>query len=93
MCVVVKHLTRDFIRLVTLLKSCNGKVKTSDQRTPVDVLLKGRLQQAIKRPATNNMDHNEVRTLSILIFIVDLLGEHCDFDRLRAENTGASWIH
>jgi cohesin loading factor subunit SCC2 len=30
----------------------------------------------------------EARTLSILIFIVSLLSEHCDFDRLRLENDG-----
>lgn len=28
----------------------------------------------------------ESRALSILIFIVSLLGEYCDFDRLRDEN-------
>jgi cohesin loading factor subunit SCC2 len=32
------------------------------------------------------MNPQEVRNLSILIFIVALLGEHCDFDRLRVEN-------
>jgi cohesin loading factor subunit SCC2 len=30
----------------------------------------------------------ENRTLSILIFIVALLGEHCDFDRLRDDHPG-----
>ena len=30
----------------------------------------------------------ETRTLSILIFIVSLLGEHCDFDHLRVERPG-----
>jgi hypothetical protein len=30
----------------------------------------------------------ETRTLSILIFIVSLLGEHYDFDHLRVERPG-----
>jgi cohesin loading factor subunit SCC2 len=30
----------------------------------------------------------DLRTVSILIFIISLLVEHCDFDRLRAEQTG-----
>ena len=30
----------------------------------------------------------DLRTLSILIFIISLLVEHCDFDRLRTEHTG-----
>lgn len=42
-----------------------------------------RLQQAIVRPSSHQMTAVENRTLSILIFIVALLGEHCDFDRLR----------
>lgn len=32
----------------------------------------------------------EVKTLSILIFIVSLLAEHCNFDRLRLEHEGKS---
>ncbi|KAJ3516976.1 hypothetical protein NLJ89_g794 [Agrocybe chaxingu] len=71
MCVVVQHLTHDFVRLVNLLKSCNG-----------------RLQQIIKRPASQELNQNDVRTLIILIFIVALLAENCNFDNLRKENEG-----
>ncbi|KAG2340137.1 hypothetical protein BDR05DRAFT_553803 [Suillus weaverae] len=45
-----------------------------------------RLQQAIARPFSHQMTAVEKRTLSILIFIVALLGEHCDFDRLRDDH-------
>ncbi|THH14012.1 hypothetical protein EW146_g6273 [Bondarzewia mesenterica] len=45
-----------------------------------------RLQQAIARPVTQTMAPAEARALSILTFIVSLLAEHCDFDRLRNEN-------
>lgn len=45
-----------------------------------------RLQQAIARPSSHQMTAVENRTLSILIFIVALLGEHCDFDRLRDDH-------
>ncbi|KAG6888734.1 hypothetical protein C0995_006386 [Termitomyces sp. Mi166 len=69
MCIVVQHLTRDFTRLVNLLKSCNA-----------------RLQDAIKRPLSNEMTPNDIRTLSILIFIVALLGEHCNYDAVRREH-------
>ncbi|KAI6027546.1 hypothetical protein BKA83DRAFT_4230505 [Pisolithus microcarpus] len=44
------------------------------------------LKQAISRQS-EAMTPVEIRTLSILIFIVALLGEHCDFDKLRAERT------
>ncbi|KIJ14913.1 hypothetical protein PAXINDRAFT_163151 [Paxillus involutus ATCC 200175] len=43
-----------------------------------------RLQQAIARNS-GTMTSMETRTLSILIFIVSLLGEHCEFDQLRVE--------
>ncbi|KAJ3560203.1 hypothetical protein NP233_g10992 [Leucocoprinus birnbaumii] len=69
MCVVVQHLTNDFVRLVNLLKSCNA-----------------RLQQHIKRTEASQMGPNEVRALLVLIYIVALLGEHCNFDRLRNED-------
>lgn len=45
-----------------------------------------RLQQAIARPVAQQMNPVEIKTLSILIFIVSLLGEHCNFDRLRLEH-------
>ncbi|KAG5653655.1 hypothetical protein H0H81_011615 [Sphagnurus paluster] len=44
-----------------------------------------RLQDAIRRPLSKDMTSNEVRTLSILIFIVALLGEHCNFDNIRKD--------
>lgn len=46
-----------------------------------------RLQQAIVR-SSGTMTAVETRTLSILIFIVSLLGEHCEFDQLRVERPG-----
>jgi len=35
------------------------------------------------------MEPNDIRTLLIVIFIVALLGEYCNFDRLRTEVEGA----
>jgi len=34
------------------------------------------------------MEPNDIRTLLIVIFIVALLGEYCNFDRLRTEIEG-----
>ncbi|KAG6849921.1 hypothetical protein H0H93_003632 [Arthromyces matolae] len=68
MCIVVQHLTHDFMRLVNLLKSCNA-----------------RLQEAIRRPI-KEMTSNDIRTLSILTFIVSLLGEHCNYDVVRRDH-------
>ncbi|KAF8968942.1 hypothetical protein BDZ97DRAFT_1797116 [Flammula alnicola] len=45
-----------------------------------------RLQQTIKRPASQEIGPNEIRALIILIFIVSLLAENCNFDALRKEN-------
>ncbi|KAJ7175276.1 sister chromatid cohesion C-terminus-domain-containing protein, partial [Mycena filopes] len=47
-----------------------------------------RIQQYIKRAATNPLTPNDIRTLSILIVIIALLGEHCDFERMRREAPG-----
>ncbi|KAL0960842.1 hypothetical protein HGRIS_005858 [Hohenbuehelia grisea] len=71
MCAVVQHLTHDFTRLVSLLRSCNG-----------------RLQEFIRRPQSKPMEPNDFKALSIVVFIVALLGEHCNFDQLRIDNPG-----
>jgi len=44
-----------------------------------------RLQQTVKRPASQDLGPNEIRALIILIFIVALLAEHCKFDTLRKD--------
>ncbi|KAF9488996.1 hypothetical protein BDN71DRAFT_1531854 [Pleurotus eryngii] len=45
-----------------------------------------RLQQTIQRPSDKPVTPNEAKAQSVLIFIVSLLGEHCNFDRLRESN-------
>lgn len=87
MCAVVQNLTHDFGRLVALVKSCNGMWAQLSFVSYSNIQhFLARLQQAIARPSTLVMNPQEVRALSILIFIVALLGEHCDFDLLRVEN-------
>jgi len=46
-----------------------------------------RLQQAIKRPASQELTANDVRTLIALVNIVSLLAENCNFDTLRKEHS------
>lgn len=92
MCTVVQHLTHDFVRLVNLLKSCNGThpwLVREFYIADVDRRL-ARLQQSIKRPAAQELSPNETRALVILIFIVALLAENCNFDTLRKENSSMS---
>ena len=48
-----------------------------------------RLQQFLQAPATKELTPNELRALLVLILIVSLLGENCNFDRLRQENSCA----
>jgi cohesin loading factor subunit SCC2 len=43
----------------------------------------------VKRPASQEMNPAEIRALIILIFIVSLLAENCNFDTLRKENPSA----
>ncbi|KAI0761978.1 hypothetical protein BD413DRAFT_221108 [Trametes elegans] len=44
-----------------------------------------RLQQAIRKPTSQALSAAEQRALTILLFIISLLCEHCNFDRLRLE--------
>jgi len=52
-----------------------------------------RLQQMINRPATQELGQNEIRTLVMLIFIVALLTENCNFDNLRKEQQSERLEH
>ena len=52
---------------------------------PILILFTARLQSAAQKAQMASAD---LRTLSILIFIISLLVEHCDFDRLRTEHSG-----
>ncbi|KAJ8463322.1 hypothetical protein ONZ45_g17624 [Pleurotus djamor] len=45
-----------------------------------------RLQDTIRRPNNKPLAPNDQKTLSVLISIVALLGEHCNFDQLRVED-------
>ena len=49
-----------------------------------------RLQQLIKRPTTQELGQNDLRALVMLIFIVALLAENCNFDNLRQEHPSTS---
>jgi cohesin loading factor subunit SCC2 len=86
-CAVVQYLTHDFGRLVALLKSCNGNCRLSLHSVFFSTIL-ARLQQEIVRPGTQPLSPPEIKALSILIFIASLLGEYCDFDRVRHEKPG-----
>ena len=57
----------------------------------LDNLLKisARLQQAIKRPASQELTANDSRTLIALVNIVSLLAENCNFDTLRKDHSSA----
>jgi cohesin loading factor subunit SCC2 len=46
----------------------------------------GRIQQSIKRAVAGQLSAPDIRTLGILIVIIALLGEHCDFGRIRKES-------
>ena len=56
---------------------------------PTHHIATARMQQEIERSDKQVLLPSEVKATSILIFILSLLGEHCDFDRLRHENSGA----
>ncbi|KAG6853818.1 hypothetical protein C0991_001064 [Blastosporella zonata] len=90
MCIVVQHLTHDFTRLVNLLKSCNGTLLPHklDIKASLHLVIPARLQEAIRRPLSKEITANDVRAMSILIFIVALLGEHCNYDAVRRDHIG-----
>jgi cohesin loading factor subunit SCC2 len=54
----------------------------------LNVSWEDRVQLAIKQTTAEAMTSNEIRALSILIFIISLLGAHCNLDQLRHDNPG-----
>lgn len=49
-----------------------------------------RLQQILRRPASQELSQNDIRALLVLIFIVALLAENCKYDALRRDNPSMS---
>ncbi|KAF8585724.1 ARM repeat-containing protein [Ramaria rubella] len=49
-----------------------------------------RLREHLARPVTQNVDVNTKKKLNLQVFIASLLCEHCDFDKLRIENTASA---
>ena len=45
-----------------------------------------RLQQMLNKPSSHELGQNDVRALIMLILIVALLAENCNFDDLRKEH-------
>jgi cohesin loading factor subunit SCC2 len=88
-CVVVRHLTHDYKRLVTLLKSCNGEILFSVSRPHVaDGGRPARLRTYVDRQG-NTLSPADTSVVATLMCITSLIVEHCDFDKLRDEQTGA----
>ncbi|EKM54090.1 uncharacterized protein PHACADRAFT_162472 [Phanerochaete carnosa HHB-10118-sp] len=67
LCVVVQHLTLEFKRLVSLLRSCISRLLT------------------LVKTSTDDIVPRDIRALPILILIVALLCEHCNFEQLRTD--------
>lgn len=88
MCTVVSSLTHDFVRIVGLLKSCNGSYFKSIRVLCYLKGFSGHLQEAVRLPANQSLPPKKLQSLTMLIFIVSLLAEHCDFDQLRSTHPG-----
>lgn len=50
----------------------------------------GRIQKSIKRSAADPLPPADIRSLYFVIVITSLLGEHCDFERVRQDVPGMS---
>lgn len=87
MCAVVQCLTRDFLRLVNLLKSCNGTIPEIPCFFSISPSA-GLLQKFVAKSANPQLSPADNRSLSMLILIVSLLCEHCDFDDLSEQREG-----
>lgn len=83
MCAVVKSLTHEYIRLVKLLVSCNGKLPKQSDRSPLNTAI-ARLR-SIAEKSGNTLSANDASAAPILTCITSLLVEHCDFDQLRED--------
>ncbi|GLB45503.1 putative sister chromatid cohesion protein [Lyophyllum shimeji] len=71
-----------------IIKPSGGGVQVLQEAVALNLLksCNARLQDHMRRPLSKEMAASEVRALSILIFIVALLGEHCDFDTVRKDH-------
>ena len=86
LCKVVTCLSKDYSRLITMLKSCDGKREHVTTWLTAAVKLQKALEAFSKANAVPEETSKPVITL---MFIAALLVEHCDFDMVRKEHDGA----
>lgn len=84
LCRVVIYLSKDYARLITMLKSCDGKYLVISRLTAT-VKLQNALKNFSKAGAVSEETSKPVITL---MFIAALLAESCDFDNVRKEHDG-----
>ena len=86
MCVVTQHLTLEFKRLVMLLKSCSGEPRLLQALLLNAHTISARLTVFADTSASKAAT-SDTRALPVLILIVALLCEHCNFDELRGDHS------
>ena len=89
----MRFLTHDFVRLIALLKSCSGTWsllirKPGELQIIVLHFDLGRVNQFINRPKDAVLSTQDIRTLTMVVYIVALLCEHCNFEQIRSEHSG-----
>ena len=92
LCVVVNHQTHEHGRLVGLLKSCLGQspyVFWARLSCSIPGRLKDTLNKHLQQPENTMV----LRQMQLLICMVGLLGEHCDFDQVRLDRQGRIPTH
>jgi len=47
-----------------------------------------RIEQFVKRPGGSTLNPQDLRALTMLVYIVSLLGEHAELDRIKEQNQG-----
>ena len=47
-----------------------------------------RIEQFSKRPGGSTLNPQDLRALTMLVYIVSLLGEHAELDRIKEQNQG-----
>lgn len=51
-------------------------------------IFKDRIEHFIKQPKGGNLNSQDLRALTMLVYIVSLLGEHAELDRIKEQHQG-----
>lgn len=84
-CAVVTHLTKDYGRLIQILRACEGEPIVCIY-SEMELISSARLQSMMAQHRANGQISQAPQAITMTLYLVALLAEHCNLDQVALED-------